>query len=236
MLKVEELRAGYGKVEIVHSFHVEVEKGEIVSIIGANGSGKSTAMKAIFGLVDVYTGRINFNGRDITKLPPFNKKKIGISYVPQINNVFPNLTVRENIRLGALELEKRDFENRLEEVIKFFSELSDKLDRRTFELSGGERQMVAISRALITTPSILMLDEPTAQLSPKLAKSLLSRISSLKKDIGILLVEQNAKSALEISDKAVVMASGRVVLSSKASEVLNHPDLGKMLLGIIKKE
>ena len=232
MLKVENVVSGYGKIVIVYGVSVEVNKGELVTMIGPNGAGKSTLLKTIARLLPVFSGRIIFEGRDITNSKASELINYGINYVPQLNNVFPNMTVHENLEMGALRNEE-ELEKNLELVHDLFPILQERHEQKARKLSGGERQMLALARALMSSPRMLLLDEPTAALAPVLVNEILDTIKRLKDKSGIpiLLVEQNARKSLQISDRAYVLVMGKVVRSGPGQELLNDPDLGKAFLG-----
>lgn len=234
LLKVENLRAGYGKIEIVSSVSFEVGTSEIVAVVGPNGSGKSTLLKAVFGLCKVFSGSVVFKGEDITKVPPHERSRLGMAYLPQTGNVFESLTVRENLLLAAYNLDKEEMEKRLENIASFLPELKELMLRKVKTLSGGERQIVALSMSLLRNPSLVMLDEPTAALAPRLVKQTLKRIVELRDELGVsvVLVEQNALSALEVSDKALLMVSGTAKFWGKSRELLENRELAKMYLGL----
>ncbi|MEM1549747.1 MAG: ABC transporter ATP-binding protein [Candidatus Methanomethylicia archaeon] len=234
MIEVDGLNAGYGKLHILYDVDFRVGDNEMVTVLGPNGSGKSTLLKTIMGLTTIYSGRILFDGKDITKLRPDEKAKIGIAYLPQVGSVFTNLSVRENMIMAGLTVGKDEFNDRLEYSLSMFPFLKGCLDRKVKTLSGGERQMLAMAMALMRKPKILMFDEPTGNLAPKIAMDVFNKIIELKDQLGIaiLLVEQNVKRALEISDRAYLLVSGRIVFEGESKELLNHPELGKMYLGL----
>ncbi len=248
-LRVEEVYAGYGKLEILHGVSVEAYPGELVAIVGPNGSGKSTLLKTIFGFTTIYRGRIIVGGRDVTRTPPSRKPIMGIAYVPQVGNVFPKLTVEENLKLSRLVFRARArtgelgseakrnpdtvFEEKLREVYKMFPVLYERRKQRAGTLSGGERQMLALARVLLMEPRIVMLDEPTAALAPKIAEMVFKTIRSIAESgITVVLVEQNARRALEIADRGYIMVQGRVAYHGEARSILSHPELGKLYLGL----
>ena len=203
-LSGENLVVGYGAADILHGCSIDVNKGEIAVIVGPNGSGKSTAMKAIFGMLTLKSGSVKIDGEDITSISVFERVKKGMAFVPQTNNVFASLTVEENLEMGAF-LQKDDFSSTIDEVYSLFPVLREKRKQEAGELSGGQRQQVAVGRALMTKPQVLMLDEPTAGVSPIIMDELFDRIIEIsKRGISILMVEQNAKQALNIADKGFV--------------------------------
>ncbi len=235
MLKVRELNAGYKELHILFDINAEMPRRMITTVVGPNGSGKSTLLKAIFGLATIYTGRIELNGRDITGISPHEKAKLGLAYLPQIDNVFVNLTVMENLKIAGYTLEKDELKDRIEVALDVFPELRYFTNRKAGTLSGGERQFLAIAMALVKNAKIIMLDEPTAQLSPKLAEMVFQKILELRDRLGltIVLVEQNAKRALEISDRAYMLISGKVVFEGKARDLLEHEKFERFCMGLI---
>ena len=225
------LTAGYGGVDIINSCSLEVNKGEIVAILGPNGAGKSTAMKAMLGLINLSSGQVNIDGKDISNLNPQDRVKEGIAFVPQTKNVFTGLTVEENLEMGA-HLRTDDFENVIEEVFSLFPILKEKRNQLAGELSGGQRQQVALGRALMIKPTVLMLDEPTAGVSPIVMDELFEHILKVKEtNVAILMVEQNAKQALNISDRGYVLVTGKNKFSGSGKELLNDPEVRRSFLG-----
>ena len=225
------LTAGYGGVDIINSCSLEVNKGEIVAILGPNGAGKSTAMKAMLGLINLSSGQVNINGKDISNLNPQDRVKEGIAFVPQTKNVFTGLTVQENLEMGA-HLRTDDFKKVIEEVFSLFPILKEKRKQLAGELSGGQRQQVALGRALMIKPSVLMLDEPTAGVSPIVMDELFDHILKVKAtNVAILMVEQNAKQALNISDRGYVLVTGKNKFSGSGKELLNDPEVRRSFLG-----
>ncbi|HPA97895.1 MAG TPA: ABC transporter ATP-binding protein, partial [Methanothrix sp.] len=209
MLRLESVTAGYTDENIIHEVTLEVEKGEIVSIIGPNGSGKSTLMKSVFGLTRMRGGRIRFLGQDVTGKRPDELVRLGLAYVPQERNVFSSLTVKENLEMGGVSL-AGEMEERLEGVLELFPRLAERLGQRAGTLSGGEQKMLAVGRAMVTRPSLLMLDEPSAALSPKVMGQLFAEIEEInRRGVTILMVEQNARRALAISDRGYILEMGR---------------------------
>ena len=227
-----EMTGGYGNgPDIINSCTVNVNRGEIVSILGPNGAGKSTAMKAMLGLLNLKSGSIKINGEDISNLSPQDRVKKGISFVPQNKNVFAGMTVEENLEMGAFLL-NYEIKNIIEEVFNLFPILKEKRNQLVGELSGGQRQQVALGRALMIKPSVLMLDEPTAGVSPIVMDELFDHIVKVKKnDVAILMVEQNAKQALSISDRGFVLVTGENRYSGTGIELLNDPRVRSSFLG-----
>ena len=217
--------------DIISSCTVNVNQGEIVSILGPNGAGKSTAMKAMLGLLNLKSGKIIINGRDISHLNPQDRVKQGIAFVPQTKNVFAGLSVKENLEMGAY-LRDENFQEIIEEIYELFPILKEKKYQLVGELSGGQRQQVALGRALMIRPSVLMLDEPTAGVSPIVMDELFDHIIKVKKkNVAILMVEQNAKQALNISDRGYVLVTGENRYSGTGKELLNDPRVRSSFLG-----
>jgi len=232
VLEVLNLVAGYWKIPVVEDISIRVDKGEIVALLGPNGSGKSTVLKSIMGFAKVFKGKIVYNGLDVTGVPANRLVKMGIGYVPQVSNIFGSLTVKENLEIGAY-LRKEKVEEDMEEVLEFFPELKGMLRRRADSLSGGERQLLALARALMGKPRLLLLDEPTASLSPKTALNVLSKIVEIRDEgIPILMAEQNVLKTLEVSDRAYILVSGKCIASGSSEEILKDEDLGKLYLGL----
>ena len=230
-LSGENLVVGYGAADILHGCSIDVNKGEIAVIVGPNGSGKSTAMKAIFGMLTLKSGSVKIDGEDITSVSVFERVKKGMAFVPQTNNVFASLTVEENLEMGAF-LQKDDFSSTIDEVYSLFPVLREKRKQEAGELSGGQRQQVAVGRALMTKPQVLMLDEPTAGVSPIIMDELFDRIIEIsKRGISILMVEQNAKQALNIADKGFVLMQGVNKFSGTGISLLSNPEVRKSFLG-----
>jgi branched-chain amino acid transport system ATP-binding protein len=235
MLQVHELNAGYGKLQVLNSVSIKANPKEVTVIVGPNGSGKSTLLKSISGLTTVFSGTIKIDGnKDLTHLHPHDISRIGVAYLPQTENVFTNLTARENITLAAYTLHKEQAEERVREVLELFPQLNNYLSTKAVNLSGGERQMLAMTMALLRKPTVMMFDEPTANLAPKIASQVLNIISSLAEtmNITLLLVEQNAKRALEIGDRAYLLVSGKNNYEGSAKSLLEHEEIGRLYLGL----
>ena len=227
----EAMTGGYGDADILHHCTIGVDKGEIAVVVGPNGAGKSTAMKAVFGMLELRSGRVMMDGEDITALKPQERVRKGMGFVPQTNNVFPSLTVLENLEMGAF-VRADDVTNTLAQVFELFPVLSEKAGQPAGELSGGQRQQVAVGRALMTQPKVLMLDEPTAGVSPIVMDELFDRIIEVARSgIAILMVEQNAKQALHIADKGFVLVQGRNRYTDTGQALLADNDVRKAFLG-----
>ena len=226
------MTGGYGSgPDIINSCSVNVERGEIVSILGPNGAGKSTAMKAMLGLLNLKSGSVYIDGKDISKFSPHDRIKQGISFVPQTRNVFAELTVRENLEVGAF-LREDDINKVIEEIYELFPILKEKKSQVVGQLSGGQRQQVALGRALMIKPSVLMLDEPTAGVSPIVMDELFHHILKVKEtNVAIIMVEQNAKQALSISDRGYVLVTGENKFEGSGKELLNDPEVRRSFLG-----
>ena len=222
---------GYGETTILNNCSINVKQGEIAVIVGPNGAGKSTAMKAIFGMLNLRQGNIIFDGKDITSLSPQDIVKKGMAFVPQTNNVFTSMTVLENLEIGGFtNLDK--IKSNIKEIFNLFPILEEKQKQIVGELSGGQRQQVAVGRALMTNPKLLMLDEPTAGVSPIVVKELFEKIINIAKaGIAILMVEQNAKQALEISDNGFVLVQGENKFTDKGNTLLEYKEVRKAFLG-----
>ena len=230
-LNATEMLGGYGETTILNSCTISVNKGEIAVIVGPNGAGKSTAMRAIFGMLQLKKGQIMFDNQDITNLKPQERVGLGMGFVPQTNNVFNSMTVLENLEMGGF-LNNKDIDKNIQEIFSLFPILHEKRSQTLNELSGGQRQQVAVGRALMTNPKLLMLDEPTAGVSPIVVKELFQKITEISsKGIAILMVEQNAKQALAIANKGFVLVQGENKYTDKGSSLLKNKEVRKAFLG-----
>lgn len=232
-LCTEGLTAGYGDLRIVERVDVEVTSGRMSAVVGPNGAGKSTLLKAILGLARVFEGQVKLNEEAVTGKPLEQLARAGIAYVPQVDDVFGSLRVRENLEMGGYLLDKTTRDERIEEVLEIFPDLRRKLRRYVGSMSGGERKMTAFGRALMLAPAVMVLDEPTAGLSPALTQVVLGEQARVLADRGkaVLIVEQKAKAALELADWAYVMVQGRVAMSASGREVLDDPAMAEVFLG-----
>ena len=231
VLSLNNLYAGYGQTEVLHDMSIFVNPNEIVAIIGPNGAGKSTAMKSVLGLLTINSGNVELNGKDITNTPAAEVVRLGISYVPQTQNVFVNLSVQENLEMGAWT-RPLGIRERLEEMFELFPDLGKKRNQAAGSLSGGQRQMVAMAKALMVDAKILLLDEPTAGLSPKYRGEIFTTIQKIKSTgVPILIVEQNAKQALGVADRGYVLVDGANRYTGKGKELLEDREIARMFLG-----
>ena len=231
VLSLNNLYAGYGQTEVLHDMSIFVNPNEIVAIIGPNGAGKSTAMKSVLGLLTINSGNVELNGKDITNTPAAEVVRLGISYVPQTQNVFVNLSVQENLEMGAWT-RPLGIRERLEEMFELFPDLGEKRNQAAGSLSGGQRQMVAMAKALMVDAKILLLDEPTAGLSPKYRGEIFTTIQKIKSTgVPILIVEQNAKQALGVADRGYVLVDGANRYTGKGEELLENREIARMFLG-----
>ena len=230
-LDIVNLHAGYGETEILKGINLSVEHSEIVAIIGPNGAGKSTVVKSVLGLLNIISGDISLNGNNIVGIAPDKAIKSGISYVPQTHNIFPNLTITENLEMGAWTKSK-GIPERIQEMFELFPDLKVKRNKVAGSLSGGQRQMVAMAKALMVDSKIMLLDEPTAGLSPKFQSEIFRTIKRINNNgVPILLVEQNAKQALETADRGYVLVDGSNKVEGKGQDLINDRNVARMFLG-----
>jgi branched-chain amino acid transport system ATP-binding protein len=234
LLRVSNLSSGYGKLQILDGVSLQAEPGKITVIVGPNGSGKSTLLKSISGIATIFNGEVEMDGKTLSNESPTEIARSGVAYLPQTENVFTNLTVKENLRLAGYTLKDSDHHARLKTSLELFPQLSQYLGTKASNLSGGERQMVAMAMAVLRNPSVVMFDEPTANLAPKIATQVLDIISKITKDMNLttLLVEQNARRALEMGDHAYLLVSGKRVFAGSCRELLEHKELGRLYLGV----
>ncbi len=231
ILKTEGITAGYTKVDILHEVNIRVKSGEIVSIIGPNGAGKSTLLKTIFGILNPREGNVTLKNEDITGLKPDKIARKGISYVPQVDNIFPSMTIQENLEMGAF-IRNDDYSQRLDEIYDLFPILKERRKQKAGQLSGGQRQMVAMGRALMVDPRVLLLDEPSAGLSPILVADIFEKIIEINETgVSIIIVEQNAHEALKMANHGYVLAMGKNVLDDKGDALLTNEEVGRLYLG-----
>ncbi len=234
MLKVDEVSAGYGKLQILSDVSIEAKPNQITVIVGPNGSGKSTLLKTIAGLTNIYKGQVTLDGQTISRLPPHEIARMGIAYLPQTESTFTQLTVAENFKMAGYTVKREDFDERLKKALDIFPKLSSYISTKVSNLSGGERQMVAMTMALLRKPSVIMFDEPTANLAPIISTQVLNTISYLSRDSSIttLLVEQNATRALRIGQYAYLLVNGQTIFQGTTKELLEHKELGRLYLGL----
>jgi len=233
-METSALAAGYGGSTVISGVDLEGREGEITVIVGPNGSGKSTLLKSLFGLCAVHSGAVTFAGRDITRMAPHEVARMGVAYLPQVKNVFTNLSVRENLVMAGYTLGAAEARGRADGAMGAFPALSRHEGRRAEELSGGERQMLAMGMALVRRPRVMLFDEPTANLSPRLAGEVVSKVREMRDSFGItvVLVEQNVRRALEVGDAVTVLANGVVVFSGGPEELRGRADLCGLYLGM----
>jgi ABC-type branched-subunit amino acid transport system ATPase component len=233
ILEVNSLFAGYGKSEILHGVSVYLEKEEAITIIGPNGAGKSTLIKAIMGYLPIFKGEVYWKGDKITHLKPHEKVKRGFAYVPQLGNVFPSLSVRENLEMGGFMESKEAIKEGIEKAFQLFPFLAERLNQKAGTLSGGQRQMLAMARALMTAPELLMLDEPSAGLSPKVSEEVFATISDIHSNLGraIIMIEQDAYQSLRISDRGYVLVMGQNEFEDRADRILSNEKIRAAYLG-----
>lgn len=230
ILRVEDVVSGYGTMEVLHGLSLDVEEGQIVSLLGPNGSGKTTLLRTVFGILSPWKGKIYFKGEDISGIPPERIARIGMCYVPQEENIFSALTVQENLEMGAFVRED-DWQSSLEEIYELFPDLTDRRKSRAGELSGGMRQMLAIGRALMLNPELLLLDEPSTGLAPLLVDAIFEKITKLNEQgVTVFLVEQNLQ-ALQCADKAYILEGGEKKAEGSSQELLEDEEIGRLYLG-----
>lgn len=231
VLEADGVVSGYGEVDILHGVSLLVDEGEIVAVIGPNGAGKSTLLKSVFGLLKLRKGKLLLNGVDATGLPPQKMVRKGVSYVPQSENVFPSLTIMENLEMGAF-VSRDNFKHRAAEVFDLFPALAERPNVKAGKLSGGQRQMLALARALMLQPKLLLLDEPTASLSPRMVGDILAKIRDInQKGVAILIVEQNAREALKLCHRGYVLVMGRNAMEDTSQNLLHSEEVGRLYLG-----
>ena len=231
LLSGQNITCGYNSMDIVFDCNIGVNKGEIACIVGPNGAGKSTVMKSLFGLIGIRKGKVLLDGEDITNMLPQERVLKGMGFVPQINNIFPSLSVQENLEMGAF-IENNDPKDMLDYIYGLFPILHDKQNQQAGELSGGQRQQVAVGRALMTNPKVLMLDEPSAGVSPIVMEGIFNKIQEIaKQGTAVLMVEQNAKQALEISDLGFVLNQGKNLFTNTGKFLLDNKEVRKSFLG-----
>ncbi|MFN4244874.1 MAG: ABC transporter ATP-binding protein [Brevinematia bacterium] len=232
LLKTEDVFSGYGKIQVLKGISIEVYKNEIVCILGANGAGKTTLANTIIGLLPVNKGKIFFDQNDITNLPTHERIKLGITQVPEGRKIFPKLTVMENLLIGGFLVKDQKIRNEtLEYIFSLFPILYERKNQKAGTLSGGEQQMLAIGRSLMSKPKLMILDEPSMGLAVKIINTIFKVISELKKEISILLIEQNANKALEIADRGYVIETGRITITGTREELRNSEDVKRAYLG-----
>lgn len=231
LLKVDHVTSGYGDMEVLRKVSLDVKDGEIVSIIGPNGAGKSTLMKAVFGLLKPWEGTVTLAGEDISGMSPDRIVRKGMCYVPQVDNIFASLTVEENLEMGAYVL-NGSLKDRKQRIFELFPRLAERRRQRAGKMSGGERQMVAMGRALMLDPKVLLLDEPSAGLAPMLVDMIFERVADINKTgVAILMVEQNARKSLELADRGYVLANGENRTDGPGEKLLNDPEVTRLYLG-----
>ncbi len=234
LLELQKINAGYGDLQVLWDVDLSVDRGEIVSLLGSNGAGKTTTLRVISGLLKPFSGKVIFNGQDITKLPSNKRVEMGLALVPEGRQLFPEMTVLDNLEMGAYTKRARDkFHDTLEWVFTLFPKLKERRTQLAGTMSGGEQQMLAIARGLMSRPEVLMMDEPSMGLAPKLVLEIFGTVKKLREEgVTILLVEQNAKAALDVSDRAYILETGKIVIHGPAKELLGMDEVRKAYLGI----
>ena len=232
LLQVESVTTGYGDMQVLTEVSIAVENGEIVSLIGPNGAGKSTVMKAVFGLLPPWEGHVYYEGTDLAGCKPYEIVATGMCYVPQVANVFTDLTVEENLEMGAFLLDDADLDGRKGEVFELFPRLAERRRQKAGKMSGGERQMVAMGSALMLSPRMILLDEPSAGLAPRVVDQIFESIVAInKRGLAVLMVEQNARQSLEMSHRGYVLANGENRVQGTGRELLDDPQVARLYLG-----
>jgi branched-chain amino acid transport system ATP-binding protein len=232
-LEIHDLTAGYGKLEVLHGVSAHIQRGSIVAVLGPNGSGKSTLVKTVFGLTSTFGGSIKFEGKDITYAEPYQVARLGISYLPQIENLYLDLTIKENLLMGGYILADAERDTNLEAALDFFPELKGLLKEPAYTLSGGQKQMAVMARALMRKPTLMMLDEPSANLSPRIVTEVFQKMVDLRNSgITMIIIEQNTSKALEISDYAYLLVSGRINYHGDSKELATNKEFGRLFLGL----
>jgi branched-chain amino acid transport system ATP-binding protein len=232
-ISIDNLSAGYGKLRVLFDINISIPLNSITAIVGPNGAGKTTLLNSIYGIADIYEGRVLFNGFDVTKLKPYKKARLGIAYVPQMFNIFSELTVYENLVLAGYLLDKKELREKIDSVLDLFPRLREFLHRKAGTLSGGERRMLAIAMGLMKNPKVILLDEVTSDLAPIIVKKVLNTVIDIRDNlkITVVLVEQYVKRALEISDKAYLLVSGKIRFEGNPKD-LENSELAKLYLGL----
>jgi len=233
ILYAKDIFAGYGKTEILHGVSIYLEKREAITILGPNGAGKSTLLKALMGYVSISKGEVIWKGEDITRLKPHEKVKRGFGYVPQLGNVFPSMTVKENLEMGGFTRNNNAIKESIERTFQVFPILSDRMKKKAGTLSGGQRQMLGMARALMTDPEILLLDEPSAGLAPKASEEVFSTIADIREKMGraVIIIEQDAFLSLDMSDRGYVLVMGQNEFEDKAERILLNENIREAYLG-----
>tara|TARA_B100001142_G_scaffold320919_2_gene366782 strand:- start:16804 stop:17520 length:717 start_codon:yes stop_codon:yes gene_type:complete len=235
ILETKELSSGYGDITIINNISMYLEPSEIVTIIGPNGAGKSTLLKAIFGMLPIFNGEVEFQGETITRKNPSEIVALGASFVPQTDNIFPSLSIKENLEIGGYQ-RINELDEQIKKMFTLFPELAKKSNEKASNLSGGQRQSLALARALMLDPKILLLDEPSAALSPVMRIFIFDKIKEIASlGVGILMIEQNAEEALKESDRGYVLAGGTIAFHDTAEAILANPEVGQLFLGLQKE-
>ena len=236
IIEVKNLYAGYGKFKVLFNVNFSANSGEITVIVGPNGAGKTTLLNSIMGIATIYSGSIKFEDMDVTKLPVYRKSRMGLAYLPQYGNIAAGLTVEENLRISGYLLNQDEMDGRISDILEMFPKLKEFLKRKAGTLSGGERRMLAIGMALMRKPKVLLLDEITTDLAPLVVNQVLSKLAELRDSFGqtIVIVEQNAKKALELGDKGYLLVSGEVRYEGDPRGLLSHPQFSRLYLGILR--